>query len=99
MTEQRSPSRDEGGGPSHAMIPDGPPPVVGLAEVSNLLGISKSRVSALAAQPDFPAAAMLAAGPVWWRSQIERYGELRRADPAKRKGVRLPANWALAEQD
>jgi predicted nucleotidyltransferase len=48
--------------------------VVGVAEVSELLGVSKARVRQLARTLGFPEpAARLAAGPIWERSDIRRW--------------------------
>jgi hypothetical protein len=71
--------------------------VVGLAEVAALAGVSKTRAAELMALPGFPAATALAAGKVWWRDEVEAFLADWRADPARRKGERLPGGWADAE--
>jgi hypothetical protein len=71
--------------------------VVGLAEVAALASVSKTRAAELVAMPGFPAATALAAGKVWWRDQVEAFLADWRADPARRKGERLPGGWADAE--
>jgi hypothetical protein len=73
------------------------PPVVGLAEVAALAGVSKTRATELVALPGFPVPTELAAGKVWWQSQVEAFLSSWRADPARRKGERLPSGWADAE--
>src|SRR5574341_578092 len=73
------------------------PPVVGLAEVAALAGVSKSRAADLVALPGFPVATELAAGKVWWRAQVEMFLTDWRTGPARRKGERLPSGWADAE--
>lgn len=48
--------------------------LVGVAEVAALLGVSRQRVSQLAASESFPAPeAQLAAGPVWLRAAVEQW--------------------------
>jgi predicted DNA-binding transcriptional regulator AlpA len=48
--------------------------LVGVAEIADLLGVSRTRVSQLANSPGFPEpAARLAAGPVWERAPIEQW--------------------------
>lgn len=51
-----------------------PPDLVGTTEISNMLGVSRQRVTQLAATPAFPEpVARLAAGPIWDRSDIEEW--------------------------
>jgi predicted DNA-binding transcriptional regulator AlpA len=48
--------------------------LVGLAEVADLLGVSKRTASRYANRPDFPdPIGRLRAGPVWRKSDIERW--------------------------
>jgi hypothetical protein len=50
------------------------PDLVGVAEVAELLGVSKQRASDLAHSEGFPApVATLRAGPIWRRSQLARF--------------------------
>jgi hypothetical protein len=53
------------------------PPLVGVAEIANQLGISRQRVSELSSQHrDFPGpVAKLAAGPVWLERAVRRFVE------------------------
>ncbi|HYT80008.1 MAG TPA: hypothetical protein VEQ37_12285 [Actinomycetota bacterium] len=52
------------------------PDLVGVAEVADLLGVSKQRVSELRDSPRFPAPVSdLRSGPVWTRAAIERFVE------------------------
>ncbi len=52
------------------------PPLVGIAEVADTLGVSKQRASELSRQPSFPRPLVnLAAGPVWDRHAIARFLE------------------------
>ena len=52
------------------------PPLVGIAEVADVLGVSKQRASELSRQPSFPRPlAALAAGPIWDRFAIARFVE------------------------
>lgn len=45
--------------------------LMGTSEIATLLGVSKQRVTALAARPDFPApVATLAMGKVWRSADI-----------------------------
>jgi hypothetical protein len=48
--------------------------LLGVSEIAELLGVSRQRVSELRRRPGFPAPlAELAAGPVWKRTQLERF--------------------------
>lgn len=48
--------------------------VVGLAEVADLLGVSKRTATRYAARADFPKpAAQLAMGPIWWTEDVEQW--------------------------
>lgn len=48
--------------------------LVGVAEVSQMLGVSRQRVTQLAKTKDFPTPAVsLAAGPVWESASIEAW--------------------------
>jgi predicted DNA-binding transcriptional regulator AlpA len=54
------------------------PPLVGPAEIAQLLGVSRQRVTQLAAHPDFPPPAQeLVMGKVWLRSDIESWARKR----------------------
>lgn len=47
---------------------------MGTAEVADMLGVSRQRVHQLAARPSFPKpVAVLAAGTIWRRVDIERW--------------------------
>jgi predicted DNA-binding transcriptional regulator AlpA len=52
-----------------------PPQVVGLAEAARLLGVDRDTVLRYARFESFPEARRLASGPVWHRSEVERWGE------------------------
>ena len=54
------------------------PPVVGVRETAQLLGVSRQRVSQLASEsPLFPRPlVLLAAGPVWLRSSIDSFANV-----------------------
>jgi len=55
---------------------DAQPPVVAMAEIGQLLGVSKRRVSMLIARPDFPAPiALLSAGRIWSYEQVKTWAE------------------------
>lgn len=48
--------------------------LVGVAEVADMLGVTRTRVSQLASVSGFPEpVARLAAGPVWARDDVERW--------------------------
>jgi hypothetical protein len=50
------------------------PDLLGVAEVAELLGVTKQRASDLARSDDFPSPiATLRAGPIWRRSQLARF--------------------------
>lgn len=50
------------------------PEILGVAELADLLGVTKQRVSELARSPSFPApVAELASGPVWHKRQVARH--------------------------
>jgi hypothetical protein len=54
------------------------PPLVGVAEVAEMLGVSKSRVSTLSRRDDIPApVAHLAAGPVWRAGDLSTFVQRR----------------------
>lgn len=59
--------------------------VVGLAEVAELLAVSKRTATRYAARTDFPRpAAKLAMGPVWFKADVEewmRAASVRRGRP------------------
>jgi len=65
------------------------PELVGIAEIAEILGVSRQRASQLQTKPDFPGpTATLRAGPVWYAGDISRF-----ADTWARKGGR-PAKSA-----
>jgi predicted DNA-binding transcriptional regulator AlpA len=48
--------------------------LVGVAEIAQLLGVTRQRVNALASRPSFPKPeAVLTAGRIWRRSDIEEW--------------------------
>jgi predicted DNA-binding transcriptional regulator AlpA len=52
--------------------------LVGAAEVAEILGVSRQRVTQLTSRPDFPApVAVLAMGKVWTRDAVEAWAEAR----------------------
>lgn len=75
----------------------GGPPVVGLAEIAMLIGVSKGRAFELASQPGFPTPTELAQGKVWWREEVEAFLSTWQVSPGRRKASRLPGGWAQAE--
>jgi predicted DNA-binding transcriptional regulator AlpA len=48
-------------------------PVMGLAEIAARLGVSKSRVRALALEPGFPRGWRLSMGTAWLTSDVEAW--------------------------
>lgn len=57
--------------------------IVGVAEIANILGVTRQRVHQLAETPDFPEpAAVLTAGKIWERATIMNW--------ADKTGRRLP---------
>jgi len=65
------------------------PKLVGVAEVADLLGVSKQRVSELRDSPRFPAPASdLRSGPVWTRATIERFVESWERKPGRPSSAR-----------
>jgi len=55
---------------------DAQPPVLGFAEIAAVLGVSKTRASALIARPDFPAPiATLSVGRIWSYDEVAVYCE------------------------
>jgi hypothetical protein len=75
----------------------GGPPVVGLAEIAMLAGVSKGRASELVGQPGFPTPTELALGKIWWREEVEAFLSAWRVSPSRRKASRLPGGWAQAQ--
>ncbi len=50
--------------------------LVGITEIARLLGVSRQRVGQLAKAETFPSpAAVLAAGPVWERADVDRWAQ------------------------
>lgn len=55
---------------------DHPPPVVAMAELMVLLGVSRTRVAQLLARPDFPSpVAELSVGRLWRYDDVASYCE------------------------
>ena len=53
-----------------------PPPVLAAAEIAQLLGLSRQRVTQLSAKPDFPAPiAILSVGKIWAYDDIKDWAE------------------------
>lgn len=51
--------------------------LVGVAEIADMLGVTRTRVSQLASTAGFPdPVARLAAGPVWHRVDVEKWAEM-----------------------
>lgn len=60
------------------------PAIVGVSEIAEILGVTRQRASALQTRPGFPEPLqVLASGPVWLRSAIDRF-----ASTWERKGGR-----------
>lgn len=52
------------------------PPMVGISELAQLLGVTKQRASQLAQRRDFPAPyQQLASGPIWRKGDLSRFME------------------------
>jgi hypothetical protein len=59
-------------------------PILGPAELAELLGVTPGRVRQLRAAGKLPAPwAVLASGPVWRREDAERYAARRRTRPGR----------------
>lgn len=67
----------------------GLPSLVGVAEVADILGVSKQRASTLAREHgDFPAPAVkLASGPVWYEAGVRGFLERWERRPGRRKAA------------
>jgi predicted DNA-binding transcriptional regulator AlpA len=66
-----------------------PQRLAGLAEVAELLGVTKRSASRYTRRPDFPEPlARLSSGPIWNAAEVEawggEHGPFRRGRPAKR---------------
>jgi predicted DNA-binding transcriptional regulator AlpA len=48
---------------------------MGVAEIAELLQVSRQRVDQLTRRDDFPEAAQLASGRVWRREDVERWAK------------------------
>ena len=60
------------------------PELVGVAEVAELLKVSRQRTSALARSESFPSPLVaLRSGPVWTRASMNRFVESRRRRPGR----------------
>jgi len=67
---------------------DAVPDLIGVAELANLLHVSKQRASELARRPDFPAPRdVLAAGPIWSRATVLRYVRTWKRQPGRPRTV------------
>ena len=53
------------------------PAVIGLAEVAELLGISRQRASEIVRRADFPRGRELKAGPVWYEAEVRAWARTR----------------------
>ncbi len=63
---------------------DAVPDLIGVAELANLLHVSKQRASELARRPDFPAPRdVLAAGPIWSRATVLQYVRTWKRQPGR----------------
>lgn len=52
------------------------PPLAGVSEIAELLGVSRQRVAELRRRPDFPGpVAQLKAGPVWRAGDLSRFAD------------------------
>ena len=53
-----------------------PPPVLAAAEIAQMLGLSRQRVTQLSAKPDFPVPiATLSVGKIWAYDDIKAWAE------------------------
>lgn len=74
--------------------PPDPPPLLGTSEVAKLLGIDKSQTARWRSNPsqsgpEFPQpVAVIRAGPLWLRSDIEEFAVARASAPRRRGGGR-----------
>lgn len=60
------------------------PPLAGIREVAELLGVSRQRASELQTRPGFPApVALLAAGPVWRVGDLSSFAETWERKPGR----------------
>ncbi len=66
-------------------------PVIGVAEIGYLLGVSRTRVSQLVKQQGFPAAIELRMGKVWWWDEFIAW-----AGNRGRLVRPLPPSWPFA---
>lgn len=60
------------------MHPVGVPDVVGVAEIAERLGVSRSRADQITREKDFPDGRRLIMGTVWWSEDVEAWIARRR---------------------
>lgn len=70
-------------------------PLAGLSEVSQLFGVSKARAGEIVKRSDFPVPTRLAAGPVWYKDEVEKYIETH----PKYEGPGRKASYGPDERD
>lgn len=64
------------------------PTLVGVTEVTQLLGVSKQRLAVLRQRPEFPApVATLAAGPIWRADDLSTFADGWRRQPGRPRKV------------
>lgn len=68
-------------------------PVVGIAELGYMLGVTRPRVSQLVQQPDFPRGIELRMGKVYWMDDIRAWAKAKR-----RTLIPIPATWPAAPE-
>lgn len=75
--------------------------LAGVHEIAELFGVSRQRVHQLAAEPDFPRPlAVLAAGAVWNRKDVERWRDrMRPFAKARNKEPQVPSRDPERPQD
>lgn len=82
--EQLASARAAGDGPpAYEPLPKPLPRIVGTAEAADILGVDKSQIGRWVRGGRFPEPLQrLAAGPIWERTTIVRFGRAREADAA-----------------
>jgi hypothetical protein len=67
------------------------PKLVGIAEIAELLGVSRQRASELQTRPGFPAAvAKLKSGPVWRKGDLSRFADTWERKSGRPRRAELP---------
>lgn len=76
------------------------PPILGIAELAEMLGTSKQRASVVARNQDFPRPyAELASGPVWFEPHVRRFVDEWERKPGRPRKERTESSSVVVGRD